>query len=325
RSEKTSLGNLGNAYDSLGEYERAIDFQQQSLEIAREIGDLEEEMRCLAMLGSTYHSSNQHPKAIESYEQSLAISQQIGNREHESGALCDFGNVYQSLEEYEKAIELYQLALLLQKEIGVQKFEANTLNNLGTTYNAMGQHQQAILYYQQALEILKKLGNHSKMAASLRRLAETYHHSRQCQLAISTYQEYLDIVQGVGDRPNEATTHWSLNNLHQQRGHFRKAQHHRHQAYRTWQEINLPLAAAPLPDLQKRMLKSMGDDWAEQMIASEQTLGWLMIPLGTLAFTIRQLLSPLTFIPKRLKIKPLWFWLFTLSLGLILLIAWLRR
>ncbi|MEA5565857.1 NB-ARC domain-containing protein, partial [Anabaena sp. UHCC 0399] len=34
-----SLTSLGNAYDSLGEYQRAIEFFQQSLEISREIGD----------------------------------------------------------------------------------------------------------------------------------------------------------------------------------------------------------------------------------------------------------------------------------------------
>ncbi len=39
QGEATSLGNLGNAYNSLGQYQQAIDFHQQSLEIAWEIGD----------------------------------------------------------------------------------------------------------------------------------------------------------------------------------------------------------------------------------------------------------------------------------------------
>ena len=36
---RASLTSLGNAYNSLGEYRRAIDYHQQSLEIKREIGD----------------------------------------------------------------------------------------------------------------------------------------------------------------------------------------------------------------------------------------------------------------------------------------------
>ena len=34
-----SLGNLGNAYDRLGQYEKAIDHQTRSLAIREEIGD----------------------------------------------------------------------------------------------------------------------------------------------------------------------------------------------------------------------------------------------------------------------------------------------
>lgn len=91
--------------------------------------------------------------------------------------------------------------------------------------------------------------------------------------------------------------------------------------------MNLPLVAAPLPDFQKRMMQSqnIGDDWAAQLLASEQTMGWFLIPLGVVIFTIRQLLSPLTALQKRLNIKPLWFWLFTAGLSLALLIAYLRR
>ncbi|NJK28297.1 MAG: tetratricopeptide repeat protein, partial [Coleofasciculaceae cyanobacterium SM2_3_26] len=39
KGEASSLNNLGIAYDSLGEYQRAIAFHQQSLEIKRQIGD----------------------------------------------------------------------------------------------------------------------------------------------------------------------------------------------------------------------------------------------------------------------------------------------
>jgi tetratricopeptide (TPR) repeat protein len=39
RSEANALGGLGNAYNSLGEYNRAIEYHQQSLAIQREVGD----------------------------------------------------------------------------------------------------------------------------------------------------------------------------------------------------------------------------------------------------------------------------------------------
>ena len=39
QGEASSLGNLGNAYYSLGEYQKVIEYYQQYLDIAREFGD----------------------------------------------------------------------------------------------------------------------------------------------------------------------------------------------------------------------------------------------------------------------------------------------
>ena len=47
RSEITALGNLGNAWDDLGETQKAVGFHEQSLAIAREVGDRRGEGRAL--------------------------------------------------------------------------------------------------------------------------------------------------------------------------------------------------------------------------------------------------------------------------------------
>jgi tetratricopeptide (TPR) repeat protein len=59
------LGNLGLAYDSLGQYERAIDFHQQSLAISREIKDRLGEGASLGNLGNAYLSLGQYERAID--------------------------------------------------------------------------------------------------------------------------------------------------------------------------------------------------------------------------------------------------------------------
>ncbi|WP_353737611.1 MULTISPECIES: tetratricopeptide repeat protein, partial [unclassified Microcystis] len=64
---------LGNVYYSLGEYQKAIEFHQQSLAITREIGDRGGEAASYNNLGTVYRSLGEYQKAIEFYQQSLAI------------------------------------------------------------------------------------------------------------------------------------------------------------------------------------------------------------------------------------------------------------
>ena len=45
---------FGNCYDALGDYEKAIDYHEQSLAIDREIGDRDGEARSLTVLGNCY-------------------------------------------------------------------------------------------------------------------------------------------------------------------------------------------------------------------------------------------------------------------------------
>ena len=85
RTETNSLNNLGNAYNSLGQYPKAIEFHQQSLAIFREIGDSpEERLRqrngeglSLSNIGSTREKQQQPELAIVFYKQSVNVREGI--------------------------------------------------------------------------------------------------------------------------------------------------------------------------------------------------------------------------------------------------------
>jgi tetratricopeptide (TPR) repeat protein len=165
--EADSLGNLGNAYDSLGEYQRAIDFYQQSLEIQREIGDKCGEASSLNNLGNVCRKLGEYQRAIDFHQQSLEIKREIGDRSGEAASLGNLGNAYDLLGEYQRAIDFYQQSLEIQREIGDRQDEATSLGNLGSTYRALGEYQRAINFYQQSIEIKREIGDRSGEANSL--------------------------------------------------------------------------------------------------------------------------------------------------------------
>ncbi|MCS6283534.1 MAG: tetratricopeptide repeat protein, partial [Dolichospermum sp.] len=82
-----SLISLGNAYHSLGQYQKAIAFYQQSLDIFKDIGDIRGESNSLIGLGNAYNSLGQYERAIAFYQQSLDIFKDIGDIRGESNSL----------------------------------------------------------------------------------------------------------------------------------------------------------------------------------------------------------------------------------------------
>ncbi|MFB8792018.1 MAG: tetratricopeptide repeat protein [Potamolinea sp.] len=185
-----SLTSLGNAYDSQGQYQQAIDYHQQSLEIEREIGNRRGIAISLNNLGNAYNSQGQYQQAIDYYQQSLEITREIGDRRGIAISLMGLGNAYNSQGQYQQAIDYYQQSLEITREIVDRSGIANSLNNLGSAYYSQGQYQQAINYYQQSLEIKREIGDRSGIANSLMGLGNAYNSQGQYQQAI----DYLSTV-----------------------------------------------------------------------------------------------------------------------------------
>ncbi|MCC5641639.1 tetratricopeptide repeat protein [Nostoc sp. CHAB 5824] len=221
--EGNSLIGLGNAYNSLGQYQRAIEFLQQSLEIKREIGDRFGEGASLGNLGNAYNSLGQYQRAIDFYQQSLEISREIGDRYGEGASLGNLGNAYNSLGQYQRAIDFYQQSLEISREIGDIQGEGNSLIGLGNAYGSLGQYQRAIEFLQQSLEIKREIGDRFGEGASLGNLGDAYSSLEQYQRAIDFYQQSLEISREIGDIQGEGNSLIGLGNAYNSLGQYQRA------------------------------------------------------------------------------------------------------
>ena len=79
KGEAACYGNLGTVYHSLGQHEKAEDYQNNSFAICKEIGDKEGEAACYGSLGSLFRSLGKHPEAKQYHEKALAMSREIGD------------------------------------------------------------------------------------------------------------------------------------------------------------------------------------------------------------------------------------------------------
>ena len=142
--EAISLNCLGDAYYSLRQFQEAIQYYQQAIQIVEEIGDRNWQANYLANLGDAFYSLGESQQATASYEQSLAIAETIEHQQRKASALHRLANICLSRGEFQTAVNYCQQELDIAKEIGEPLAEAYCLNNLGIAYQFLGQYEKAI-------------------------------------------------------------------------------------------------------------------------------------------------------------------------------------
>ena len=103
--------HLGVAYAALGETRRAVEFFEQALVVAREVGDRRGEGAVLGNSGNAYAALGETRRAIEFYEQYShpPRDRRPARRRQRFG---QSGNAYADLGEMRRAIEFYEQALV---------------------------------------------------------------------------------------------------------------------------------------------------------------------------------------------------------------------
>ncbi len=196
-SEGWHLGNLGYAYDDVGEYRRAIEYYEQDLAIAREIGDRRGEGQDLGNLGVAHYSLGEYRLAIQYYEQSLSIKREVDDWKGASKTLGNLGFVYSRLGEYRRAIEYHEQNLAIAREIGYRHGEGRALGSLGGVYYELGKYRQAIEYREQDLTIARELGDRRSEAKSLFLLSLCFNATDDRPQAIAYAQAALNIFTAI--------------------------------------------------------------------------------------------------------------------------------
>ncbi|MEG4262233.1 CHAT domain-containing tetratricopeptide repeat protein [Microcoleus sp. Pol11C1] len=221
--EWAALGNLGIAYQSLGNYATAIEYTQQSLAIAREIKDRHGEGTARGHLGGAYLYLGNYAKAIEYTQQKLAIAREIKDGQGKGGAMRNLAVIYRSLGNYAKAIEYAQQSLAIAREIKDRQEEGGVLRNLAVIYHSLGNYAKAIEYAQQSLAIAREIKDRLGESVALETFGVAYHSLGNYAKAIEYSQQQLAIAREIKDRDGEGGALGNLGLAYHSLGNYAKA------------------------------------------------------------------------------------------------------
>jgi len=210
RTRLELLNQLGEAHQSIREFDKAKDYFLQAINLSQELDDYRNEAKALSSLGDVYYDIREFDGAKKAFNKSLFVKKKIGDKQGQASIYHYLGMVAQALREYEEARQNYQQALAIKIEYGDRYSQASTYHQLGYVAQDLREYGEARQNYQQALTIFIELGDRYEQAGSYHQLGMVAQELRKYEEARQNYQQALAIEIEFGDRYSQASTYHNL-------------------------------------------------------------------------------------------------------------------
>jgi DNA-binding SARP family transcriptional activator/predicted ATPase/Tfp pilus assembly protein PilF len=218
------LRELGNVANRLAEYDLAVPLYQQTLALARELGDLRSESATLNNWAAVEWDLGELDAARTHYEQALALYRQLGNRLGESKALNNLSNVLADQGDLNGSLIFCRQALEIHREMGNPRGQSAALNNLGATYFGLKKYDAARKSYQQALALHRTSGNQQAQGETLANLALLDCVQGRLGEGRETARQAIALAEQTGDKVNLANALYYLGRIELAAGEFTAAE-----------------------------------------------------------------------------------------------------
>lgn len=150
------LNVLGQIYAMRKRPEDALECYTEALAIRRRNLDRPGEARVLNSIGIGLASRGQFEAALPYLRQCLDILGSLGDQQHHASlTLNNIGHVLFSLKRHEEALECLAKALELQRAIADRFSQGSTNNTMGDTYLDLGRFEEAARHYRNGRDILR--------------------------------------------------------------------------------------------------------------------------------------------------------------------------
>ncbi len=150
-------GNLGVVHSVAGNYDKAVEHFEKSVELARRAGDRIGLKNRLNNLGGMYLLLQQPDKALERFGEALTIARTLGDSRLEAIVLNNIAESYLLKGDPAEAAANLRPALELASEQSLAALQAKVLSNLGQVYAAQGNYPQALNHFRTAIALTQKL------------------------------------------------------------------------------------------------------------------------------------------------------------------------
>ncbi|MEM7371408.1 MAG: tetratricopeptide repeat protein [Bacteroidota bacterium] len=214
RIEASNTTNLAMIAEENGEYEKAITYYKQAMAIPFE--DTMIRLVIDNNLGNLYNDLYDFEKALAHLLEARTFAKALGIEEGPSAVLTNIGISYRSLKEFEKAVMYFQQTIDLTEKNGDASGQVDALVGMGTVYREMDSVAKAIHFFEEAVEVGQQTQNPDKQLSPLIELGDIYVRQSRPEKAYETFQQCLQLLSSdnLESRSDEALIHLGLSQVY---------------------------------------------------------------------------------------------------------------
>lgn len=188
KAEAMTLFYLSRGHNSLGNYQSAIKYLQNSLAISIEIEEYEIEYKVLNTIGYINYYTGNHNLAIASFSQALKVACKNSFTEGEALAFANLANTYIGLKKYDLAINYFNqyIAIISRKQEQI-KCTTYLLAELGNFCANVHQYKMVITSVQEPLKSYINWADKHDDIYQSKGLVTAYN-------GLEEYQKFFDIL-----------------------------------------------------------------------------------------------------------------------------------
>jgi len=225
-SRKTNLEYYAGAAWAIfeSEHEKAKEIAIETLDRAREIGNIDISCSMCTLLGSLEKKVGHYEKAIDYFKKIIECYKPTNLDDPKlSGTYSNIGSVYCYQGDFTKASEYFFKCL----NIGISNNEkvliASAYNNIGFLFEQQKEYKKSLDYYNLSLEIAKETNNQKAVAYALNNSAKVHISKKEYSKAIECVEEALSIIMEINDNVALGSAYSILGEVYLKLGDYKSA------------------------------------------------------------------------------------------------------
>ncbi|MBI2281625.1 MAG: tetratricopeptide repeat protein [Bacteroidetes bacterium] len=186
----TSLNNIGSLYLYFKQYDKAIDYHNQAIDLSQNYP--QGKGAGYGGKGSAYLKLKLFDEANDNYNKALRIFDSLDLKKDIATTTYNIGDVLFNQKKYKESFEKINQAKIDFISLKLEREKLTCINMIGLIYFELNKHDSALVYLQQAFDLQKKIEDPVIYQSTLRNLAGLYELKGDTSKANKLYHVYND-------------------------------------------------------------------------------------------------------------------------------------